>query len=43
MSFPIARKYVIEYLDFLAVGATHEEAIEAVAIANGVSEDEVRL
>jgi hypothetical protein len=43
MSFPIARKYVVEYLDLLAVGATHEEAVQGVAIANGVTEAEVLL
>jgi len=43
MSFPVSRKYVVEYLDLLAVGATHEEALEGVAIANGVSVQEVML
>jgi hypothetical protein len=42
MSFPlISRKYVIEYLDLLAVGATHEEAIHGVAVANSVSIERV--
>jgi hypothetical protein len=43
MSFAVNRKYVIEYLDLLAVGANHAEAIEGVAIANGVSASEVAL
>jgi hypothetical protein len=42
MHFPqVKEQYVADYLDALAVGATHEEAVKLVAIENEVSEAEV--
>jgi hypothetical protein len=42
MHFPqIKEQFVADYLDALAVGATHEEAVQLVAIENEVAEAEV--
>jgi hypothetical protein len=42
MHFPqIKEQFVADYLDALAIGATHEEAVKLVAIENEVSEAEV--
>jgi hypothetical protein len=42
MHFPqVKERFVNDYLDMLAVGATHEEAVKQVAIENGVSEADV--
>lgn len=42
MHFPqIKEQFVPDYLDLLAVGATHEEAISQVALENEVTEAEV--
>jgi hypothetical protein len=42
MHFPqIKEQFVADYLDALAIGATHEEAVKLVAIENEASEAEV--
>jgi hypothetical protein len=42
MHFPqIKEQFVNDYLDALAIGATHEEAVKLVAIENEVPEAEV--
>lgn len=43
LNFPaINERYVADYLDLLAVGATHDEAVHQVALQNEVDRAEVQ-